>query len=676
MKTALPVVLILFLLFASGCVNGDKYINARGVLDNSITYLESDTANHKHPLSRSADLPGKGPTIQVPQPALVDENSTVEIHIAKENLGNKAVNQELAQQSKELLKRKQDVADALNLLAKVVAARQKTLQAYREKNYQQFYPAKDESVRLEDDLLDNLMAIWPRGTVEYAQLSAAYDRPKFEKLQALLSKQLAGIDEANGVIQNELDSHARALTLEAFLSNRNNELVAVHLDGYDTLKEQSLIRIDRFGLDLSEDEQKKLDAHVQKNQDLAAALERLRTGEANLNQTVQQVQSMLTPQLSSLVDEGERLQTRLDPATLTKRGSETKGLLDAFIALVRQQDGTLPEVRKQQLTDERDALLGALLPESKEFGQAVSDCKKTAASFKQDWQNATPATVTGLIRQTVGTAKSLQALRGKLPEVISDVEAKARQTMEGYLHDISAPERSSLLQSDEARALRKNLQEYYADFYDTAKLLENVTAALSSLQVNPVAEITASAASFQVPIDNIKDTFVNLEATPRQQGDIITLKATLKEADDTIVDTAVAKFAVGRFGHYAELSPAVVLIKPEQLRGGDDGFRFAPVLSWMHHWFPRPENSSGTAAVFRAVDPALGIHSAFTNFRPDGGSDAVQIGLGLTLSFWRNRIQFGAGYNLMAKTRDEGQIYYFVGSDLIGLLQTVGIVKQ
>jgi hypothetical protein len=96
----------------------------------------------------------------------------------------------------------------------------------------------------------------------------------------------------------------------------------------------------------------------------------------------------------------------------------------------------------------------------------------------------------------------------------------------------------------------------------------------------------------------------------------------------------------------------------------------------MHHWFPRPENSSGTAAVFRAVDPALGIHSAFTNFRPDGGSDAVQIGLGLTLSFWRNRLQFGAGYNLMAKTRSEGQIYYFVGSDLIGLLQTVGIVKQ
>jgi hypothetical protein len=382
MKTALPVVLILLLLFAAGCVNGDKYINARGVLDNSITYLESDTANQKHPLSRSADLPGKGPTIQVPQPALVDENSTVEIHIAKENLGNKAVSQEIAGQSKDLLKRKQDVADALNLLAKVVAARQKTLQAYREKNLQQFYPAKDESVRLESDLLDNLTAIWPRGTVEYAQLSDAYDRPKFEKLQTLLSKQMAGIDEANRVIENELDSHARALTLEAFLSNRNTEPVAVHLDGYDTLKEQSLIRIDRFGLDLSEDEQKKLDAHVQKNQDLAAALERLRTGEANLNQTVQQVQTMLTPQLSSLVDEGERLGARLDPTTLTKRGNETKSLFDAFIALVRQQDGTLPDGRKQQLADERDALLGALLPESKEFGQAVSDCKKTAASFK------------------------------------------------------------------------------------------------------------------------------------------------------------------------------------------------------------------------------------------------------------------------------------------------------
>jgi len=674
MKTALSVVLVVFLLLAAGCVNGDKYLNARGVLDNSITYSESDTANQKHPLSRSADLPGKGATLQVPQPAQVDENSTFEIHIARENLGNKAANQEIAQQSKELLKRKQDVANALNLLAKVVAARQKTLQAYREKNFGQFYPAKDESARLETNLLDNLTAIWPRGTVEYVQLSDAYDRPKFEKLQALLSKQLAGIDETNGVIEKELDNHARALTLEAFLSSRDHEPVAVHLDGYDTLKEQSLIRIDRYGLDLSEDEQKKLDAHVQKNQEMVVALERLRTGEATLNQTVQQVQAMLAPGISQLLDEGERLQARLNQPKLTERARETRELFDAFIVQIRMRDGALTEGRSKQLTDERDSLLGTLIPESEQVAKAVSDCTKTAATFKQDWQNATPATVTAVIRQSVATVKSLRAV--KLPEVYSDVEAKARETIEGYLHDIGAPERPALLQSDEARVLRSNLKEYYADFHDAAKLVENAAAALSSLQVNPVAEITASAASFQVPIDNIKDTFINLEATPGQQGDIITVKATLKEADDTVVDTAVAKFAVGRFGHYAELSPAVVLIKPEKLSGGDDGFRFAPVLSWMYHWFPRPENSSGAAAISRAVDPALGIHSAFTHFRPDGGGDAVQIGLGLTLSFWRNRLQFGAGYNLMAKTRSEGQIYYFVGSDLIGLLQTVGIVKQ
>jgi hypothetical protein len=51
------------------------------------------------------------------------------------------------------------------------------------------------------------------------------------------------------------------------------------------------------------------------------------------------------------------------------------------------------------------------------------------------------------------------------------------------------------------------------------------------------------------------------------------------------------------------------------------------------------------------------------------------IGLGTTLSLWDDRLQFGAGYNLMAESNEDGQFYFFVGSDLIGLLQTIGIGK-
>ena len=46
---------------------------------------------------------------------------------------------------------------------------------------------------------------------------------------------------------------------------------------------------------------------------------------------------------------------------------------------------------------------------------------------------------------------------------------------------------------------------------------------------------------------------------------------------------------------------------------------------------------------------------------------------GATLSFWKERLQLGAGVNLMGEADDDGRYYYFVGSDLISLLDMVGI---
>jgi len=70
----------------------------------------------------------------------------------------------------------------------------------------------------------------------------------------------------------------------------------------------------------------------------------------------------------------------------------------------------------------------------------------------------------------------------------------------------------------------------------------------------------------------------------------------------------------------------------------------------------------------RPLQPGFGLHAIFLNFDNDPG-----ICLGGTLSLWNDRLQFGLGYNLSASRADEGQVYYFVGSDLIGLLQTVGV---
>ena len=162
-----------------------------------------------------------------------------------------------------------------------------------------------------------------------------------------------------------------------------------------------------------------------------------------------------------------------------------------------------------------------------------------------------------------------------------------------------------------------------------------------------------------------------MSTTTRQVGDTITVRATLLE-NKAEKDKTTVTFQVAQYGWYAELSPAVVLVKPSKLDGAYDGFRFAPTLSWINHYMPRPDDTSWYDYVLRGFQPGIGIHSAFTNF---ASNQSVQIGLGLTISLWTNRLQFGVGQNLMADSAHEGKYYYFIGSDLIGLLQSMGLAK-
>jgi hypothetical protein len=263
------------------------------------------------------------------------------------------------------------------------------------------------------------------------------------------------------------------------------------------------------------------------------------------------------------------------------------------------------------------------------------------------------------------------------PPLSDDVVSGFKSFLEKSFQNMDTRAKDALLQSlesDEAARLRAHVQDFYGDLHGIRDLVNEAAGVFDIITVSPVAIETHAPETIRVPYDEIKDTFVDLNYTPRLRGDTVTIRATLFD-EETEKDKTTALFQVERFGWYAELSPSVVLVKPDKLEGGHDGFRFAPTLSWMHHYRPRPEDASWSASLLRGLQPALGIHSAFTNFDSEGSDEAVQVGLGTTVSFWDNRLQFGAGYNLMADSDQDGRYYFFVGTDLIGLLQTIGIGK-
>lgn len=127
-----------------------------------------------------------------------------------------------------------------------------------------------------------------------------------------------------------------------------------------------------------------------------------------------------------------------------------------------------------------------------------------------------------------------------------------------------------------------------------------------------------------------------------------------------------AEFKLSGFGWFARLSPSVVLVWPQKLEGGDTGANYAPTLSWLHHYRYRPNKRGFRASIERFLQPSLGLHVVLLKFNNEDG-----VGLGGTLSLWRDFLSFGAGWNFSASSKDEGQRYCFIGSNLIGLVQTM-----
>lgn len=660
---------------ASACATPTKFIDPRGDLDRKIYYLERDRNNERYPISSPQYSEDSQKVERIPLPAAVDINSTIQIRIAREK-SEEADAGALGRGSERFANAKLILSEALSALADVVEAGAAFAKAYDGKatDPETFFRARQKRDDLEGALIDKLDPLWDKSSPTYAAFDKAYDPPKFEKLQVFLSNQLKALEGPNRRIERELANRKRRLVLNAFLNSPGKDPTAIHLDGYDSIKAETLETRDIWGLDLSPTERARLDAQVKATEDLARSLERLRRGEATLNQTLDQLKGELNPELASLLKEAQDLQSRASAAA--KRPAETDKLASAFLEALGKANAQVAATQKVELQKVRDELVADAKTATEPLNKTLSQWLNRAKRLQSTWASTGrgPSEVLALLNEARKLGTEFDDLRKEVPGILKAANGRADKFFEDTTSQLLASQRA-VIKGPQASALRANLQEYANDIRKTQSFIVHASAVLSVLGQPAIPEIPGTTAgSLEIPLDEVKDTFIDLEQTPRLVGDTVTVRATLKD-DQKVVETSTARFRIERFGHYAELSPAVVLAKPQHIAGTDTGFRFAPTLSWLYHWGARPEDTGYRAALYGALDPSIGIHSAFLNFNSPTSSSSAQIGLGATLGFWKNRLQFGYGVNLMAKSAAEGRVYYFIGSDLIGLLQAIGIAK-
>jgi hypothetical protein len=108
---------------------------------------------------------------------------------------------------------------------------------------------------------------------------------------------------------------------------------------------------------------------------------------------------------------------------------------------------------------------------------------------------------------------------------------------------------------------------------------------------------------------------------------------------------------------------------PDQLAGDSDARRYTTSLSYLLTCRPRPEARTIADDLWRSLSPEIGPHAIFLNFSQKSQRD---FGFGLTLGLFDGIAQAGIGWNPFVSRADEGQVYYFFGSNLFGLLQEIG----
>lgn len=681
-----------------GCTQRSRFVPPDGgPVSESIVFYESDSGGHREPISQEQKIRKKDDhetlrnrrVDRVANPALVDQDSLIHILIKKDNLTERSSGDFLSEPKyKDLAERKKRLQAVLATLDEMIGMRIETIQAYKAKP-DDFSRLKKAYGKKKLAFFEALLALYPdpENPTTPEEVAAA---GKFKEIDNRIKKAKKSdptYKALGGIIQDEIDAVTKmdreiervaeqlpklTLRLQAFLHPPGKKPAAIHLEHYDSLGDGQIVRRDRFGLDLSDEEIERLSRQVEATKEIAETANRVKRGELKLRDGFRDIARSLSPDLSALADRIDALASKLESNALATRYDTLKETLEALTDTIE----TSAEALGEELVARAQVMPQKYVDELKESTTSIGSGLRLVASIRilgDRWKIATGSQLDALIRDSLFLLKGLSTwIRNESPDVLDDAVAELEEFLTGDAQAIEDEVQSkldSILDSPAMQSLREQVDSILEDIDEGTAIVKEAQRLLGLTDVAPIDMNLRNDAAFDVPLDELKDTYLDLRLTPRSPGDWVTVNAVLLDGTREI-DQSTASFEVDRFGWFARLSPAVVLVTPDTLEDDPDLVQFAPTVSWMHHYAPRSTDEAWYAPTLRFLQPSVGIHSAFLAFDSD---NPIEIGMGGTLSFWSYRIQLGAGYNLMADEREDGRFYYFIGSDLIGLLQTIGI---
>lgn len=678
---------LLAALLASACRSRDTFVPATNDVARGVEFTEYD-GDTAYLISRPDSGPRKGQKL-VPSPVEVDVNSTLALTLHKNELVREEVGDDVFERAQAVVDRTLRVRamlawleDANDLLLASIAEADDLLRLpFDERQRPNVKKRLDRLIQrtanTERKLLDDLDALFPEDSEAGERIDAALEEGMTGVLGAVsaeANEELARLAHEYQVFELRFVEArtGKRLRIEAFLlRDGDTKPVAVHVPGYDELAAGNVRTIDRLGLRLSDEERERLAEGVEASKELAHAANRVRRKQATVAEALADLQTETGRKIGELATEIDAMIAKLEDdgwedrfeglvGDLRSQADELAGDIRATAAakadeLAALPGGLLDGLQAELVDPSAQALL--LFQRAKElvdrFGEVEVEGVTEFVTGVRGWVEDARAFVEGPL------ADAFETTATRLGEVDDRVLAILTEDLDELPEEVVARWKESPARA-ELIAIRRDANQLL-------RLLDGLVRVLTGAGVRADQPLVRDVRGLDVDLEQAPDTSLNLRRVSREEGDELLVKTTLLQGDQELEESE-ASFLMTRYGWHASIEPSVVLVEADRLAGADDSGGFSPAVAWMHSYKPRPEDDGFFNATQRAIDASIGLHAAFLNYDPDNDPE---FGLGVSLSFWKQRVQIGYGYNLMADDRDEGQYYAYIGSSLFALLNDV-----
>lgn len=510
--------------------------------------------------------------------------------------------------------------------------------------------------------------------------------------------------------QDQLAAHppAAALVLAA-ARVQDGKLTDVGLPNYSSLPIGEPQRFEKVTLVASPEEMAQIEAAQKEFTELAAVLNNLLDGKAELEEAVRKllaVRGIDLDKLQTALKKVEADVAQLRAADWRQIGEDLESRLEAVLQETLTQaerdllDGNLRSQIEdlQARTREFQSSLAGLVLQARALsaevgeGEVLAQDPAAALSSLMSLVQAGTALAGGggnLLDQLLSgvaaadqLAKGLKADAAEVRETLNGLKASLRTRILEALSTAATDQLGQL--STDLAALRTAARETGEQIRDLFRKSEGTINLAAALDREP------PATSHVVAFENLIDTSLDLQTLRgRQEGDTVVLQAWLyrierspENPQEVIRREEIVRidqpFRMMRFGFYSGPAAGLVYLRgAEKLEGQTEETRaFAPQVSWLLHYRPwrQPPAAGQPLEPFRATRSwhdyvSAGLHTMSLDLDRD---NQQEIGFGVSLSLLGGYLQLGGGVDLSLNE----ELYFFVGTRLFDLLRNPGVKNK